>query len=711
MCRAWHLCHSVKRGPDTHGLAMNGFDNSTDLNALCCLGLRACRVRYSPENNEQKMFGQVMKALSALLLAFLYCMPTAAWQYSGGDAGGNKYSELSQINTTNVAELKQVWIARSGEHQLLPEAHYKRSGMQSTPILLPEAAGAHLIVCSAANYVIALDPTSGEERWRFDPKVPLVDRPIGYKCRGNVAYWEDEGAEANEACKHRLLAATIDRRLIALDAKNGEPCKSFAEQGELSMRRADDQQRFGQAMSFNSSQPVVLNDTVVIGSSIADLVYKNTPLGTVNAFDVRTGDARWVFNLVPDSSAHPESSTWSHSPRQHSGAVNVWAALSVDEENGLVFVPSSSPSPDFYGAYRRGDNRYGNSLLALRVSDGSLAWHYQFVHHDLWDYDLPAQAILTDYLVDGRKVPAVIQLTKQGMVFIFNRLTGEPLVPIEERPVPADSNVPGEQPSKTQPFSSFPTLVRHSVEPEDIWGLTPIDRWFCKRSYEEIDDQGIYTPPALGKQSMHFPSEGGGSNWGGAALTPQGLMLVNVLDVAQTLELTEQDSLSAANSEMSSKDYMSGQFWPIYGTDYAFRKRPWFSPLGLPCISPPWNKLVAVDVQRQKIVWEVPLGSVHDMLPVPLPFDINGFGVPGIGAGVATAGGLFFMAGTSDRTIRAFDLATGEVLWSMRLPVDAMSGISSIEVDGRQYIVTTAGGHQQLGRETGDYIIAFALPK
>ena len=650
--------------------------------------------------------------LPALLcgLALVTAAPSHGWLYSGGDAGGKRYSALSQINTGNVDELTLAWTARSGEHQALPPEHYRRSSMQSTPILLPEAAGQHLLVCSGNNYLLALDPRSGQQRWRYDPQVSLEDRGLSYKCRGNAFYWEDPATGPQQACRHRLFMGTLDRRLVALDARTGEPCDGFADQGVLDLTQPDEQ-GFDKPMVFSTSQPVVVNGTVMIGSSILDLAYRHTPVGTIEAFDAHSGAEQWHFNIVPTDPNDPATGSWPEHPEQDSGAANAWAPLTADEDNGLVFIPTSSPSPDFYGGHRHGDNLYSDSLVALDAKSGERVWHYQFVHHDLWDYDVPAQPILFDYWQGNERIPAVLQLTKQGMLFVFNRLTGEPLIPIEERPVP-NTEVPGEQVSSTQPFSTLPPLVRHRVTEDDIWGLTPIDRWFCQRSFREIRNEGIYTPPGFGRPSMHMPSDAGGSNWGGAGLTPDNLLLANVIDVAQTLELLPIANLASDDTaKKNAHDYLQMGHVKIRDTDFAFVKKPWLSPLGIPCVAPPWNKVVAMDLNSGAVLWQAPLGSLHEQGPFPLPFDINGFGAPGLGSGVVTAGGLFVIAATSDRTIRAFDISNGEVLWSYRMPLDAHSGVSTYEINGRQYFVTTAGGHKHLGRESGDYILAFTLEK
>jgi quinoprotein glucose dehydrogenase len=613
------------------------------------------------------------------------------WLYYGGDQGGRHYSSASQINRGNVAELDVAWVHRSGDMARHGD-EMENTSTQATPILLPPEAGESLVYCTPFNRVIALDPGSGEQRWEFDPEIDRRgDRP--FRCRG-VSYAEDRSAGDTAACRHRLYLATHDRRLWALDAASGRPCEQFGQSGAVTLYG---EEGYVPGDVSNSSAPLVADGVVVVGSTVIDFARATTPRGTVRAFDAVSGRPLWAFDPLQ---GHPGS-----------GSANVWAPMSVDEENGLVFLPTSAASPDYYGAQRPGDGTYANSVVALDLHSGELRWHFQHVRHDLWDYDTPAQPILFEWRKNGKTIPALAQLTKQGFVFVFNRLTGESLWEITEQPVPP-SQIPGERTAPTQPKPiAPPQLLDPFLMPADAWGLTPWDRGDCARQLAELNNLGLFTPTSE-KLTLMYPGSLGGPNWGGGALLGNsGVLLVNINNLAFTGRLIPNtEGAGGADRKADHPAHGHRMQVTMQGTPYTIEIGSLQSPLGIPCNPPPWGKLVAVDLVKGVILWETALGSVHEMGPVDAPFHIE-WGTPNLGGGIATAGGLFFIGATMDRQIRAFDVDTGDTLWQYTLPVDATATPMTYTYRGRQYVVINAGGHHMFQRGQGDYLYAFSLPE
>jgi quinoprotein glucose dehydrogenase len=629
--------------------------------------------------------------LALLAIAAQAAAEEPGWLYYGGDQGGRHYSEATQIDRNNVAELAVAWTYRSGDMHRYGQEMEKTS-TQSTPILLPAAAGESLVYCTPFNRVIALDPGTGQQRWDFDPDIDRRgDRP--FRCRG-VSYGQEQRIPVGQQCRHRLYIGTHDRKLWAIDATNGKPCADFGDGGAVILYG---EEGYVPGDVSNSSAPVVANGVVVVGSTVIDFARATTPRGTVKAFDSLTGSPLWQFDPLQ---GYPRS-----------GSANVWAPMSVDADDGLLYLPTSAASPDYYGADRPGDALYANSIVAVDLATGSVRWHFQHVRHDLWDYDTPAQPILFEWNKRGKRVPALAQLTKQGFVFVFNRLTGEPLWEITEQPVPP-SLIAGEHSAPTQPKPiAPPQLLNPFLMPADAWGLTPWDRGNCARQLASLHNLGLFTPTSE-KLTLMYPGSLGGPNWGGGALLgDSGILLVNINNVAFTGQLIptpkdigpggrKQDHPAAGHRMQVTMD----------GTPYNIEIGSLQSPLGIPCNPPPWGKLVAVDLLGGTIAWETALGSVHEMGPVTAPFHIE-WGTPNLGGGIATAGGLFFIGATMDRQIRAFDVADGKTLWQHTLAVDATATPMTYEYRGRQYVVINAGGHHMFNRGYGDYLYAFALPE
>ena len=627
------------------------------------------------------------------------------WTAYGGDGRGQRYAPPTQITPQNVGNLELAWSFRTGElGQGFPRAKDALT-FEATPLLI----GSTLYISTATGKVFALDAARGTERWRFDAQVDKARDYSEMTTRG-VSYWRDEHAAPGAGCAQRIVFATIDARLFAIDAQTGKRCADFGANGEVALSKGV---RLIERQLGNyevTSPPAIAGDIAVLGSSIGDNRGTDLELGVVRAFDVRSGKELWHWDPIPRTAkmpkdaANPDFGNVEDQQAHWTGAANAWAPFAVDAERGLVFVPTGSASPDFFGGERPGDDHWADSLVALRAATGEFVWGRQLVHHDLWDYDTASQPMLIDLDHEGTKVAAVVQLTKTGQVFVFNRETGEPLFPIEERAVPQDV-VASEMPWPTQPFSALPALVSHAkVQPEDAWGLTFWDRGACRDKIAALHSEGIFTPPSL-QGTIEQPGYAGGSNWGGGAWDPQRhLLIANVMELPFVVTLIPRDQLAA---EYDSGAYKGWEFARMTGTPYGMRRQLLDSPLGVPCTAPPWGKLVAVDLANGKVAWEKPLGTSRDKAPWPF-WNIEG--APNMGGPLTTAGGLIFIGATTDNFLRAFDTASGAEVWKMRIPAGAQATPMSYEVGGSQYVVIAAGGHAKLGTTIGDYVLAFALP-
>ena len=604
------------------------------------------------------------------------------WMHYGGDVGGSRYSAAAQVRVDNIVGLRRQWLYRTGDLGARSPALMRRVKFETTPIL----AGGKLVFCTSFNEIIALDPATGVQAWRYDPHVATDMRPANrFNCRG-VAQWQDAAASPERACASRILSASADARLIALDTRTGEVCAGFGKAGQVALGAG---QLDWPGELQVSSAPVVVGDTVIVGSAIGDNQRARAPSGRVRAFDVRTGLPRWQWEPLESETARV------------SGAANVWAPMSVDEARQLVFLPTSSPSPDFFGGVRPGDNRNSDSVVALHAADGTLAWAFQVVKHDVWDYDVPAQPTLATLSIDGQPHDVVVQATKQGFVFVLDRDTGKPVFPVEERAVP-QSGAPGEKLSATQTFpADMPTLAPSTLRPEDAFGFTFFDRGACRDRIAALRNDGLYTPPTV-QGSLIFPFTGGGANWGGVALDPGGVVYVNTSRAAHSVRLVARADYDATKAAGAGKEIS-----PQAGTAYGVVRELISSPFGAPCNPPPWGTIAALDLRSRKLLWEVRLGTTEDRLPLGVALAT---GVPNFGGPVSTAGGLVFIGAATDRYLRAFDAKTGAELWRGRLPAAGMATPMTYVWQGRQYIVIAAGGHGESGTETGDSIVAFALP-
>jgi len=621
------------------------------------------------------------------------------WTVHSGDKQGTRYSSLDQITPDNVDELELAWRYRTGERQRRGDKVFEQSKDQNIPLLV---AG-NLIVCTPFNRVIALDPATGKERWVFDAEISLtLEEPATYACRG-VAYWRDESSSEEALCHERLLFGTNDLRLFAIDARTGKQCAGFGNGGVVALPPSKPEFYRGEVQHM--APPAIINDVVVLGSAIGDNKRVDTPSGKVQAFSAKDGRRLWEFEPIPKSPDDPAYRTWGEDGPLNVGSSNVWSNMAVDEDRDIVFLPVSTPAPDNYGGNRPGNNEYANSLVALRGRTGEMIWHYQILHHSVWDYDLAPQPLLVDLPRDGKLVPVVVQNTKQGLIFIFHRETGEPFFPIEERPVP-QGDVPGEWYSPTQPFPTKPPpLLKLTVTEEDMWGFTFWDKGECREALKGLRHDGIYTPASF-QGSVIYPWTGGGANWGGPAFDPtRGLMIVNT---SRVMKISKMVTMADADKDTSSDGFHYGPPEKMKGTPYAIKDSLFVSPWGAPCNKPPWGGLTAVDLAKGTILWDVPFGSIEEELPIPLPWNL---GMPNIGGPIITASGLIFIAATMDRNFRAFDIDTGDELWREKLPATTMTTPITYDVGGRQYVVVVSGGHAEVPSVRGDYVSAFALPQ
>ncbi len=619
----------------------------------------------------------------ACLLACLACGPALAWNYWGGDAGGSRFSKLAEITPANVNNLIRAWEFHTGDLETRPPAAMARTKFEATPLFVEDS----LIFCTPFNEVIALDPGTGAQKWRYDPKVSTAQRPGNrYTCRG-VAHWVDEQAAPDAACRSRIFMGTNDVRVIALDAETGQPCADFGENGEV---KIDVGMKLLWPGEFQiTSAPVVSRGVVVVGSSISDNVRVAAPLGTVRAFDARTGRPRWSWDPLDHGGID-------------AGHANVWAPMSADDERGLLFLPTGSASPDFWGGKRAGNDEHANSVVALRSETGELAWSFQTVHHDVWDYDLPAQPTLARIDTGDGLRDVVIQTTKQGFVFVLDRDTGKPIWPVEERNVP-QGGAEGEVLSPTQPFPTHvPALMPQRFAPDDVFKFPPgIGSPSCEAQLAPLRNDGLYTPPST-QGTLIFPMTGGGVNWGGAAFDP-----VNQILYANTTYAVHIVKLIPRAQAEGLSPPPGTDFGRQIGAPFAMTRVVALSRLGLLCNKPPWGTLVAVDLKGGKVLWRSTVGTTEDRAPLGLAFK---WGTPLVNGVVVTAGGLVF-TGAMDAYLRAFDAKSGDELWQGRLPVPGVANPMTYLWKGEQYVVIAAGGHSEAGTSIGDSVVAFRLAR
>lgn len=607
------------------------------------------------------------------------------WGAYGRDQQGTRFSPLTQITPANVATLKPAWTFHTGD--IADNKKGQRTGFEATPLFLD----GRLYVTTGLNRVIALEPTTGRELWSYDPK---IDRNAWYGdglINRGVAAWRDPSAKAT--CRLRLYEATLDARLLSLDAATGKPCPGFGTDGVISLR---DVARYKAGQYHMTSPPVAMDGVVVVGSAIDDNARADMPSGVVRGFDARTGKLLWSWEPLEKPKGVADKA-W------NTGAGNAWTVMSADPKHHTVLVPTGSASPDYWGGLRPGDNRWANSVVALDVRTGKLKWGFQLVHHDLWDYDTAAAPMLTAFRLKGKLTPAVIAGNKTGMVFALDPATGKPVLPVEERPVPK-STLYGEVSSPTQPFpTATPPLVPQSLAAKDVWAISDSDRKWCADQINALSGTAMFSPPSE-QGTLAIPGNIGGINWSGFAWDGgAGRLIVSVTNLPAKVRM-----IPAAKFVKGDKGDLRAETTLQMGTPYAMSRDFLRAPSGLPCIKPPFGELMAVDLGSGQIVWRVPLGSLEEAAP---GVGAIAKGSIVLGGPIVTASGLIFQGGTMDRTLRAFSAADGKLLWSAELPASAHATPMTFEAGGKQYVVVSAGGSAKASEERqGDAVVAYALP-
>ncbi|MEM9170072.1 MAG: PQQ-binding-like beta-propeller repeat protein [Pseudomonadota bacterium] len=644
-----------------------------------------------------------MKSLFVSLAAGLAAFspqPSAGqdWRHWGGDLGGRRFADAPQLTPERVRGLTEAWRFRTGDATDGDEYFGRASTFKATPILVDDK----LVLSSPFNRVFALDPTTGEQVWRFDPQVDFsIKYAEMFTARGVAAHTDP--AAAGAPCGTRIFLGTLDARLIALDAATGERCDAFGDGGEIDLAKGVGRVRRGEYSV--TSPPTVVGDVVVVGSSIGDNGLAKLEDGTVRAFDVRTGAMKWRFNPVPRSPDDPGAETWVDESFEKSGAGNVWSVMAADAARDLVFLPTTSPSPDFFGGLRPGNNAPANSLVALRASTGELVWSYQIVRHDLWDYDLAAQPVLADIAIDGAVRPVIAQATKTGFVFVLDRETGAPIHAVEERAAPA-SDVPGEKAAPSQPV---PTIRLHEIGPDlpPIYAANDEHVAQCEAMLDGARYEGIFTPPSL-DGTIVYPGNPGGVNWGSMAMDDAaGVALVAVNRLPTLVKLIPRRDFRRLKRD-GRLNGVDARYTAQRGAPFGMARFELFNDAsGFHCFEGPWSTLVAVDLATGETVWEAPLGR-NPRLAEDDPAAAWGYFANGGPA--LSSGGVAFVATQYDRMLRGFDASDGSVIWSAELPAGPQATPMIFERDGDAYVVITAGGATEDGGP-GDYVVGFRLPQ
>lgn len=620
------------------------------------------------------------------------------WAVWGENAGGTRFSPLSQITPENVAELRVAWTYRTGK-----DAKGTMPRLSVTPLKIDRT----VYLCTGWNDVVALDAETGKEKWRA--KSGAQTDPYG-SCRGVAYYRKPQGAGT---CAERIITNTVDARLISIDANTGKRCEDFGTHGEVSLLTG--MGKVDRSYYLHSSAPVIVRGRIILGGRVIDNQYWGEPSGVIRAYDAVTGRFAWAFDVGhPDRQTEPPTGeTYTRS------SPNSWAPMSVDEELGMVYAPTGNATPDYYGGQRRPfDEKYSSSTVALDASTGKVRWVFQTLHHDVWDFDVPSQPTLVDLPVaKGGIRRALVQPTKRGELFLLDRVTGKPIAPVVERRVPMAGHAAGERLSATQPFSiGLPSLAGAALTERDMWGISPLDQLWCRVAFRKARYEGTLTPPGV-TPSIQTPGPAGGSNWGSIAVdTDRHILVANATLMPSRVQLLTRDEVNRRGLEpydANSKKVFAGA-GPQVGTLFGVDMQWFFSPLQVPCASPPYGTMNGIDLVTGKLIWSKPLGTAENSGPFGLPtFLPLTIGVPSTGGPMTTRSGLTFIAATQEDHFRAFDTRTGKLLWDTKLPASGHAIPMSYRSpeSGRQFVVIAAAGFSVLHSKAGDYIVAYALPK
>ena len=631
----------------------------------------------------------------------------ADWPAYGGTYEAARYSPLTQITPDNVGELERAWEFNTGD--LPSEAAEGKYSPENTPLKVGDA----LYMCTAMGIALSIDAATGGEEWRFDPKVAADAIPYGATCRG-VAYYAVPDAAPDSACATRILWGTLDARLLAVDARTGQPCADFGENGQVNLENG-----IGDTVPgwyAVTSAPTIVRGIAVIGAQVKDGQAEDAPSGVVRGFDAVTGELAWAWDLGnPGNRGEPaEGEVYTR------GTPNMWTTAAGDEELGLVYLPLGNSSVDYYGSNRSElENEYATSLVAVDVTTGNDVWHFQTVHRDVWDYDLGSQPTLIDFPAADGPRPAVVLASKQGDIYILDRATGESLFAVEEREVPKGGVEP-DYLAPTQPFSAYHTLAFPTLEEADMWGMTPLDQLWCRIQFRQSSYEGIYTAPTSDRPWIQYPGYNGGNDWGSIAIdVERGLIIANYNDMPNHNRLVPREEADAAglvpitDPAAGQGEGPLGEAGPQVGAPFAIDVNAgWRMFTGLLCKQPPYGGIRAIDLATGETVWDRPFGTARENgpfgIPTFLPFDI---GTPNNGGPVITAGGLIFIAATTDNLIQAIDIETGKTVWSDKLPGGGQTTPIVYEADGRQFVVIAPGGHHFMETPISDAVIAYALPE
>lgn len=625
-----------------------------------------------------------------------YTGPIAGWDEPTGTKGGGQFTPLTQITADNVQRLKVAWTYDSPDFSNGTDVSgsvHAKSNVVVTPIIAKDK----LLLCTPHHRVVALNPHTGQELWSHDPKMnPAVP---SHFCRG-VSVWHEHNPVAGKACQSRVLSSSGDGRLIALDLDTGQLCAGFGVAGTVNMKAALGP--LHETEYYNTAHPFIVNDLVLSGHAMRDSFRTNTGGGVVRAWDVRTGDLVWAFDPVGPKMKAVTAENAKAGATFTRGTPNVWSFMSADIENNLIFLPTGNASPDGYKGSPREIDHYGSSVVALNANTGQVVWHFQTVHHDLWDYDVGSQPVL--YLHQG-KTPAVAVSTKQGHLFLLNRLTGEPLFPVEERAVP-QTDVPGETTSATQPFPTLPVPVLNEKLTEDDLSSLPFVSQGCKETLAALRNDGPFTPPSL-RGSLQSPGIAGGFNWGAGSINPKtGIYVANYMNMPFIITLKPRTDFRQPEENQDEVDWTQ---LPQYESPYELSRKPFLSARGVPCIKSPWGKTIAIDTATGQEIWRRPMGTLAAQIPLVGRF-IH-VGTPGAGGTLQTATGLVFTGFSMDGMIRALDVRTGKDIWTAYLPFSAHATPMSyrLAADQKQYLVIATGGTAAMHPKVGNTLVAFTL--